>query len=127
MGRVTWREDGKRVASVSDDRTVRVWDVDCSDDGFRSPINHGNVGDSGDCSPLVTNEEIEFAAGVVAATTRRLLWTGWGHVSRVWDVGFSCWGVVTAGEVRCDNYNLHVKIAFDDNKLCFCLYFLSIL
>ncbi|CAM9668645.1 unnamed protein product, partial [Ectocarpus sp. 13 AM-2016] len=69
--RVAWREDGMRLASASDDRTVRVWD-----------------------------EEDRAAAGEEEGRDGggRLVWTGWGHASRVWDVGFADLGVVSCGE-----------------------------
>lgn len=79
--RVAWREDGRRLVSSSDDRTVRVWSVDCSGGGGGSSEGEG------------TGNEGHAYGG-------QLLWTGWGHASRVWDVGFTRLGVVTCGEVR---------------------------
>eukprot|EP00752_Nemacystus_decipiens_P003736 g3442.t1 len=80
--RVAWREDGRQLVSASDDRTVRVWGVDRS----------GGVGgrSKGDCGGK-DNEGQQFCEG-------QLLWTGWGHASRVWDVGFTTLGVVSCGE-----------------------------
>lgn len=46
--RMKWSIDGRQLASVSDDRTVRLWDVSSGAE----------------------------------------LWTGWGHICRVWDVCF---------------------------------------
>lgn len=94
--RVAWSVDGKCVASVSDDRSVRVWDVEHeqghprSGDGFGAPLRGAPEGFSR-IQPTVTADD--------ARGGRRLLWTGWGHSSRVWDVAFSRVGVVTAGEV----------------------------
>lgn len=81
--RVAWREDGRRLASASDDRTVRVWDVECN----------GGDGDGSD--------DDEWSGMRGKNCNGRLLWTGWGHASRVWDVGFTRLGIVTCGEVRC--------------------------
>lgn len=81
--RVAWREDGRRLTSVSDDRTVRVWNVECNG-------GDGNGSDEG-----------ERLGRRGRNCNGRLLWTGWGHASRVWDVGFTRLGIVTCGEVRC--------------------------
>eukprot|EP00903_Cladosiphon_okamuranus_P013793 g12836.t3 len=77
--RVAWREDGRRLVSASDDRTVRVWEVQ------RSGGGRGASGDEG------KGNEGTVCEG-------QLLWTGWGHASRVWDVGFTRLGVVSCGE-----------------------------
>lgn len=57
--RIKWSAGGNRIVSVSDDRTVRVWQV------TQSLIGTHNV-----------------------ATGLYLLFTGWGHISRVWDAVF---------------------------------------
>lgn len=95
--RVCWRHDGHRVASVSDDQTVRVWDVE-----EREHSGSGNdlSGDGHRRSDATTSGD---SASHREPTQGRLLWTGWGHVSRVWDVGFSIKGIVTAGEVSFPN------------------------
>lgn len=77
------------MASASDDRTVRVWglegSISISGGGARASESEGKgQGEGNDGSP----------------GDGRLLWTGWGHASRVWDVGFTKIGVVSCGEVR---------------------------
>jgi len=58
---------------------VRVWGLEGCGGSDGSNDGEGNEGGPGD---------------------GRLLWTGWGHASRVWDVGFTKIGVVSCGEVR---------------------------
>lgn len=73
------------MASASDDRTVRVWGLEGISAGGGKSENEGEGRD--ECN--------ERGAG-----DGWLLWTGWGHASRVWDVGFTRLGAVSCGEVR---------------------------
>jgi WD40 repeat protein len=57
--RIKWSDDGQRLASVSDDRTLRLWCIIRQDTATASP-----------------------------PTALELLYTAWGHISRVWDVVF---------------------------------------
>lgn len=56
---IKWSAEGDRMISVSDDRTVRMWQVS------KSSIGAYHV-----------------------ATGLQLMFTGWGHISRVWDAVF---------------------------------------
>lgn len=62
---------------------MRVWGVECN--GGEDGRSEGEGEGKGDEGNVVGGQ---------------LLWTGWGHASRVWDVGFTRLGVVTCGEVR---------------------------
>lgn len=57
--RIKWSTNGDRMISVSDDRTVRMWQVSKSRIGTHD-----------------------------LATGLQLVFTGWGHISRVWDAVF---------------------------------------
>lgn len=88
--RVAWREDGRRLASASDDRTVRVWGLE----------GGGGGGDGARYSGSEGKGQGEGSEGSCGDGRGHLLWTGWGHASRVWDIGFTKIGVVSCGEVR---------------------------
>ena len=73
--RIRWSNDRCHMLSVSDDRTIRKWKVAIAD-RCGGADGEGGVGvgrsDSGDG----TGSGLE------------LLWTGWGHISRLWDAVF---------------------------------------
>ena len=68
--RLRWAPDGSSLASGSDDRTVRLWDISLSD---RSALSAG-----------------------VSPTMERLVLRG--HTSRLWDLQFAGRTLVTASE-----------------------------
>ena len=57
--RIKWSPDKKYVATVADDRTIRIWDIS---------LAHNTNGNS--------------------APHNREIFVGWGHISRIWDVAF---------------------------------------
>lgn len=110
--RLTWRDDGKRLASVSDDRTVRVWNVEHQSSfacfGGEDAICAESCDDlSKNVSRVESCDNLSGSKvgkdGSHGSNIRRLVLTGWGHLSRVWDARFTRLGVVTCGEVRCHN------------------------
>lgn len=112
MERVAWREDGMRLASASDDRTVRVWDVKPRCESC-SGGSGGNSGKGNGKDMEVLGEEEDKAAAWEEEERDgggRLAWTGWRHASRVWDVGFASLGVVSCGEVKESSRNRFVLI-----------------
>lgn len=64
--RIRWSNDRCHMLSVSDDRTIRKWKVAIAD---RCGADGDDVGDG-------------------AGSGLELLWTGWGHISRLWDAVF---------------------------------------
>ncbi|KAL3767119.1 hypothetical protein ACHAWO_003343 [Cyclotella atomus] len=76
------------IASTSDDRTVRLWSLSSLSDGKT-------------CNRPITAREI---LDLQSTHTYILVWTGWGHTARVWDVSFaSCEKdkstlIITSGE-----------------------------
>lgn len=69
--RIRWSNDRCHMLSVSDDRTIRKWKVAISG---RYDADGGGVG------------RIDSDDG--AGSGLELLWTGWGHISRLWDAVF---------------------------------------
>ncbi|CAM9498049.1 unnamed protein product, partial [Choristocarpus tenellus] len=88
--RVAWDKTGHSLGSVSDDRTVRVWNSRLTGDD--SADAHASSGKGAEVGGAVGGKCGE------TGDTGRLLLTGWGHSSRVWDVAFCSLGVVTSGE-----------------------------
>ncbi|KDO20303.1 hypothetical protein SPRG_21420 [Saprolegnia parasitica CBS 223.65] len=69
--KLQWSDDGQRLASVSDDRSVQLW------------ANGG----TGVTSPATT-----------LSRPFESIFRGWGHTARIWDVKFTSLGLVTASE-----------------------------
>ena len=63
------------IASTSDDRTVRLWAL--SSTSFEDK----------DCKLAQSANQILDSHSTQSYT---LMWTGWGHTARVWDVSFAC-------------------------------------
>ncbi|EQC39975.1 hypothetical protein SDRG_02630 [Saprolegnia diclina VS20] len=69
--KLQWSDDGQRLASVSDDRSVQLW----------------ANGSTGVTSPTTT-----------LSRPFESVFRGWGHTARIWDVKFTSLGLVTASE-----------------------------
>lgn len=78
--RMKWNSTRTRLASVSDDRSVRLWDV----------------------SPLLQLSHAENVNDESLPVTCSQIFVGWGHISRVWDVcflyGYDNFSVATCSE-----------------------------
>ncbi|KAH7404369.1 hypothetical protein KP509_15G022100 [Ceratopteris richardii] len=68
--RIAWSQDGKKIASVSDDRSVRVWNLE-----------HWSL-------PLMNRQADMFALASVM----------YGHTARIWDCHFDSKSLITVGE-----------------------------
>ena len=71
--KVDWNRDGTSLVSVSDDRTLRKWDLQ----------------DRGKSS---------LKAAVLSAASFKEQWAAFGHGARVWDCSFFSHGIITCGE-----------------------------
>jgi WD40 repeat protein len=89
------------IASCSDDRTIRIWDV--SDVAIRSPTMNLTQGPDSERTRHTGFSHASFDPSMLSSS--QCLATGWGHTSRVWKVQFldstPCEGavfLVSAGE-----------------------------
>lgn len=70
--RMKWSNDNTKLLSISDDRTVRLWNLSLTP----PPILHENQ----------IRNETEYSTHFVSNYEQ--VFVGWGHVSRLWDVCF---------------------------------------
>ena len=89
-----WSPDGSKIASVSDDRTVRLW---TQRDGAGSQLPA--VAESGDKHHLISKQPFECQ------------FSSFGHRARVWDVQFAGAHLVSIAE------DATAKV-WDDNGVC---------
>ncbi|GMH50278.1 hypothetical protein TrRE_jg1733, partial [Triparma retinervis] len=79
--KVTFNPSGTLLASTSDDRTVRLWRH-----SSHSP------------SPPSSSPPPDVPSLLSPGSSYSLMWTGWSHTCRVWDVKFTPLGLVSSGE-----------------------------
>ncbi|KAI0810144.1 WD40-repeat-containing domain protein [Xylaria sp. FL0064] len=84
------------LASCSDDRTVRIWDITERDDG---PTNEGNAYETqiSDARQTGFGDSIIGSTGL-ADSSSRCIATAMGHISRIWQVEINGLGPFSRGD-----------------------------
>lgn len=95
-----WK-NGIYIASASDDRSVRLWKLTALKNSNRNNTNLQNgIKDKGD-----------FIIDSQSFHSYTLIWTGWGHTARVWDVAFAPYP--SNADHRCDSLPILISAGED--------------
>ena len=107
MCRVRWAPDGQTLASASDDRTLRVWELPDLAPGHATPAEAGPAPANAapalelpDAGALAACTSAELAGGAAAAVELAAARVSYGHGARLWDVQF-CGGLVVSASEDC--------------------------
>ena len=105
MCRVRWAPDGQTLASASDDRTVRLWELP---DLALVHATPGGGQPAPATTPLVAElphaaapGSVEVAGGTWSAVELAAARVSYGHGARLWDVQFCCAGLVVSASEDC--------------------------
>jgi len=77
---VKFSKCGNYIASTSDDRSVRYWTLtETNDSEIEDKTNYN----------IIVSRSTDYILSLQSSHTYKLIWTGWGHTARVWDVSYA--------------------------------------